>query len=101
MENKDAITDLFSIIKSLGDEIYKLDTKGNYQRICANDGGKLIFDKGTATQSLYDHFSDEMVGMFLENIQRAISGNQLVEMEFSIVEGETEKWFLAKIAPLD
>ncbi|HLU88517.1 MAG TPA: PAS domain S-box protein [Cyclobacteriaceae bacterium] len=100
MENKDAINDLLSIIVSLGDGVYRLDTKGNYKKVWATGECGVIFGAPGMSGSLHDHFSQEMAGAFLENIHKAISGSQTVEMEFPFVESGTEKWFLAKITPL-
>ncbi len=90
-----------SIINSLGDVVFKLDRKGNYKNIWTPDVSKL-FDKQIDFEgkALTDHFPEDVVKLFLVTIDRSISTHHMVNMEFLNFYNGTEKWFLAKIAPI-
>ncbi|MEX2591550.1 MAG: PAS domain S-box protein [Anditalea sp.] len=91
----------FSIIKSLGDVVFKLDRKGNYKNAWSSDASNIFSDRITFEgKCLGDHFPEEVVSLFQEAVEKSISTDLMVDMEFPCSHNQEEKWFLAKIAPI-
>ena len=91
----------FSIIKSLGDVVLKLDRQGNIQNVWLNSpSGPFENISQFEGKPLNSLFSEKTVHLLLEGTQRAIASAQSVEVEFPCLIKGCEKWFLATIIPI-
>lgn len=91
----------FSIIKSLGDIVFKLDRKGIIRNIWRNSLAEPLEDMSKFEgKPLHSLFSLKTAQLLTESTERAVSIGQSVELEFPCMIKNVEKWFLATIIPI-
>jgi PAS domain S-box-containing protein len=93
--------ELRAVFGAMNDVILVLDGEGYYLKVAPTNPS--LPYRPTAEligKTLHDTFPDEQADVFLDGIRRALETRQRIEIEYSLLIGDQERWFATTISPM-
>ena len=93
--------ELRALFSGMTDVVIMLDRSGRYVKI-APTSQKLLYKSTDELQgaTLHETFPSEKAEFFLSQIDKSLGAQELVEFEYTLEIGGTERWFHGRIAPM-
>jgi PAS domain S-box-containing protein len=92
---------LQAVVDSLDDLVLELDSEGTYVNVWTRNESTLIRPKDELIgRTCRDFLDNDLMTLVLETIHRVLASGRSEEMEYSLILGGTERWFLARFNPL-
>jgi PAS domain S-box-containing protein len=99
-----AETELRALVEAFPDAGYVLDAEGRYVEVLSSPESEqgLHRDPGELLDSrVAEVFDDETAELFMSNVRDALGTGELQSFEYSLDVAEGERWFEARLTPVD